>query len=142
MNKEKNYRVIVYTYVCGDILHKGHLLYLKNCKKMGDVLIVGVLTDDAVMEKKDKPIISFEERLEMVGSLECVDVAVPQDDYAPWKNIKNIKPDILIESESHDDNILNGSRKIVDNIGGRLIIIPYYPLQSSTIIKNKIKKGI
>jgi len=137
----KDDKVIVYAYVCGDILHRGHILHLKNSKKMGDILIVGVLTDEAVMEKKDKPIISFEERLEMVSSLEYVDAAVPQDDYAPWKNVRNIKPDILMESESHDDNILNGSREVVDSIGARLIITPYYSLQSSTTIKNKIKKG-
>lgn len=134
-------QIIVYAYVCGDILHKGHLLHLKNCKKMGDILIVGVLTDEAVMEKKDKPIISFEERLELVSSLGCVDVAIPQDEYAPWKNVRNIKPDILMESESHDEGVLKGSREVVDSIGARMIIAPYYSSQSSTKIKNKIKEG-
>ena len=138
MNKNK---IIVYAYVCGDILHRGHLLHLKNCKKMGDILVVGVLTDEAVMEKKSKPIMSFEERLELIGSLECVDVAMPQDEYTPWKNVRNIKPDILMESESHDEGVLKGSQEAVDSIGARMIIAPYYSSQSSTRIKNKIKKG-
>ena len=44
--------ILVYAYVCGDILHEGHLLQLENAKAMGDKLIVGVLTDEAIMEKK------------------------------------------------------------------------------------------
>ena len=50
---------IVYAYVCGDILHEGHLLFLENAKALGDKLIVGVLTDEAVMEKKARPALSF-----------------------------------------------------------------------------------
>jgi len=64
----------VYAYVCGDILHKGHVLHLKNSKKFGDLLIVGILTDDAIMEKKPKPTMSFDERMFLVNELKCVDI--------------------------------------------------------------------
>ena len=132
---------IVYAYVCGDILHKGHLLHLNNAKKIGDILIVGVLTDEAVMEKKSKPIVSFEERLELVESLQCVDIVVPQHTYTPYENIKNIRPDILMESTSHDDKLIEESRKVMKDIGGMVLVMPYYPVQSSTKIKDKIKNG-
>lgn len=130
---------IVYAYVCGDILHEGHLLQLENGKALGDKLIVGVLTDKAVMEKKARPIIPFTERIRLVGSLKCVDCAVPQDDYSPINNIMAIQPDIHMESTSHIGNsYLEELKKVFK---GRVVMMPYYPEQSSTSIKNKIRES-
>ncbi len=129
---------VVYAYVCGDILHEGHLLHLENAKALGDRLIVGVLTDKAVMEKKPQPVIPFAKRLRLVASLKCVDCAVPQDDYSPLNNIKAIQPDILIESSSHLGNAY--LEELKKEFSGRIIMMPYYPEQSSTAIKNKIKE--
>ena len=129
--------IVVYAYVCGDILHEGHLLQLENGKALGDKLIVGVLIDKAVMEKKQKPTIPFRERLRLVKSLECVDCAVPQDDYSPLNNVKSIKPDILMESTSHLGNeYLEDLKK---ELKCRIVMTPYYPEQSSSAIKDKIK---
>ncbi len=123
--------VIVYCYVVGDVLHKGHLHYLKNAKALGDKLIVGVLTDKAVMEKKPKPTIGFIERLDIVDGLEMVDLAVAQETYSPGDNVLAIKPDILVESTSHKEQFQNPF--------GRTVVLPYFPIQSSTKIKEKIK---
>lgn len=131
----------VYAYVCGDILHRGHVLHLVNSKKFGDLLIVGVLTDKAVMEKKNKPVLSFDERMFLVSQLKAVDIAVPQETYSPLSNIKSIKPNILIESESHDEKEVARIRSIVSEMGVKTIIMPYYPEQSSTKIKEKIRNG-
>ena len=131
---------IVYAYVCGDIIHEGHLLQLENGKALAGKngrFIVGVLTDEAVMEKKPRPILPFRERLRLIQALKCVDVAVPQEDYSPFNNVKAIQPDILMESASH-----LGNKYLVDlkkEFKGRIIMTPYYPDQSSTEIKNKIK---
>ena len=128
---------IVYTYVCGDILHEGHLLYLENAKALGDKLIVGVLTDKAVMEKKKKPIVSFRERVRLIQALVCVDSAIPQDEYSPIINVEKIQPDIVVESASHEDNeYMKELKKICK---GRLVIMPYYPTTSSSEIKKKIR---
>ena len=132
--------IIVYAYVCGDILHKGHIEHLKNCKALGNKLIVGVLTDKAIAEKKSKPIMSFDERFDLIRALKYVDLVVAQNEYEPIKNIRRIKPDILVESSDHkhiDGNYL----KCIENLGIRVIILPYYPKHSSTKIKEKIKKG-
>ena len=129
---------IVYAYVVGDILHEGHLLFLENAKALGDKLIVGVLTDKAVMEKKPCPAIAFKERIGVIRSLNCVDCAVAQNEYSPINNIKAIQPDIHIESTSHIGNpYLKQLRKVFK---GRIIMMPYYSEQSSTAIKNKIKE--
>ena len=129
---------IVYAYVCGDILHEGHLLQLENAKALGDKLIVGILTDEAVMEKKKAPIISFAQRLRLVQAIGCVDVVVPQHDYSPITNVKSLGVDILMESASH---LGNDYLKDLKDLDVRVIMTPYYPGQSSTDIKNKIKTG-
>jgi len=130
--------IIVYTYVVADIIHKGHIEYLKNAKALGDKLIVGVLTDKAVMEKKAKPIMNFDERFDLVRSLKWVDIVVSQSDYSPSNNVLKLKPDILVESEDHKEQAAN---KIMEKFGGRIFIMPYYPNHSSTGLKKKIRRG-
>ena len=127
-----NLWTIGYAYVVGDIIHEGHLLHLENCKALCDKLIVGVLTDKAVMEMKAAPAIPFEERIQIIKSLGCVDAAVTQDKYSPLINVLELRPDILFESTSHEKEELPGFR-------GRVIYLPYYPSESSTNIKERIK---
>lgn len=131
---------VVYAYVVADLLHVGHIIALENAKALGDKLIVGVLTDEATMEKKPKPILSFSERLKLVNALNCVDLAVPQKRYVPDENILNLKPDILMESDSHSESDLKKTKLIAEKLGIRIFKMPYYPEQSSTKIKNRIKK--
>ena len=133
--------IIVYAYVVADLLHTGHLLYLENAKALGDKLVVGVLTNEATMEKKPKPVMTFNERLRLVQSLKCVDCAVIQAEYSPINNIKAIKPDILIESASHTEEDLNETYKVTKSLNIRVVKMPYYSEQSSTKIKEKIKNG-
>ncbi len=128
---------IVYAYVCVDILHEGHISFLENSKALGDKLVVGVLTDEAIMEKKKQPIISFKERLRIVNALKCVDVAVAQEEYSPINNIKTIQPDIVIESTSHIGN--SYLKQLKKSFKGRIVMLPYYPGICSTNIKKKMK---
>ena len=129
--------IIVYAYVCGDILHKGHIEHLKNCKALGDKLIVGVLTDTAIMEKKSKPVMSFDERFDLIRSLKCVDVVVAQNTYSPLNNVEALRPDILVEATDHKEQPANG---FMESIGGRVLAMPYYPDHSSTKIKNEVRE--
>jgi phosphoenolpyruvate phosphomutase len=125
-----------------DLLHIGHLHALENAKSIAGKdgrLIVGILTDEATMEKKKQPTITFEERIRMIRALECVDVAVIQDTYSPLKNVNKIKPDILMESDSHTEEDLLETNKICDKIGCKIMMMPYYGVQSSTKIKNNIE---
>lgn len=129
--------IIVYCYVCGDILHKGHIEHLKNAKALGDKLIVGVLTDTAIMEKKPRPAMSFDERFDLVRSLKWVDVAVAQHAYSPLDNVRTLKPDILVEATDHKEQTAN---EYMESIGGRVLAMPYYPNHSSTKVKKKVKE--
>ncbi len=133
---------IVYSYYVLDIVHTGHLLMMKNAKAIAGEdgkLIVGILTDKAVMERKVKPAIPFEERIELASAIKYVDVAVAQETYSPLPNVKKIRPDILMESPSHNEAEIEEAKEVMAGIGGKLIVLPYYPSRSSTDIKNRIK---
>ena len=131
---------IVYAYVVADLLHIGHIMALENAKKYGDKLEVGILTDKATMEKKQRPILSFDERIRLVKALKCVDVAIAQETYSPIDNIKKIKPNILMESDDHLEEDLKETKKVAENINCKIIINPYYHKQCSTKIKDKVLK--
>ena len=133
---------IVYSYFVLDIVHRGHLMMLKNSKAIAGPegrLIVGIVSDKAVLEKKGKvPVLDFSERLELANSIQYVDLVVGQKNYTPFENVKNIAPNILMESESHDEVQINKGRELMKELGGRVIVMPYFHNQSSTLIKSKI----
>ena len=134
---------LVYSYYVLDIVHKGHLLMMRNAKAIAGEdgkLIVGILTDEAVMEKKPKPILSFEDRVNLASAIKYVDLVVAQETYSPLPNVMKIRPDILMESSSHDEEAIEKAREVMESIGGRVVVIPYYPAESSTHIRNEIKK--
>ncbi len=135
---------LVYSYYVLDIVHRGHLAMMRNAKAVAGEdgkSIVGILTDKAVMEKKSKPILSFEERMELASALKFVDIVVAQETYSPLPNVMKIKPDILMESASHDETEIEKAREYMDSINGKVVVIPYYPSQSSSTIKNLITKN-
>ena len=136
---------LVYSYYVLDIVHRGHLLMMKNAKAIAGEdgkLIVGILTDEAVMEKKPKPILSFEERMDLASAIKYVDVVVPQETYSPMPNIMRIKPDVLMESTSHDEAEIEKEREYMESINGEVIVMPYFPTQSSTHIKEEIGRKL
>lgn len=134
---------IVYSYYVLDIVHEGHLLMMRNAKRIAGkngILIVGILTDEATMEKKPRPVMSFSQRMALAESIKYVDIVVAQETYSPLPNVEKIRPDVLMESASHTDEAVEAARILMARLGGRVIALPYYPMQSSTGIKNKVKE--
>lgn len=133
---------IVYSYFVLDIVHRGHLMMLKNSKAIAGPegrLIVGIVSDEAVLAKKGKaPILDFSERLELANAIKYIDLVVGQQDYTPYENVRNIVPNILMESESHDKEQISEARKLMTDLGGNVIVMPYFNEQSSTLIKSKL----
>jgi len=114
---------------------------MKNAKALAGEdgkLIVGILTDEAVMEKKTKPTLSFEDRIDLASSIKYVDLVVAQETYSPLPNVKEIRPDILCESSSHTQEAIEEAREVMKALNGKLIVLPYFPAQSSSDIKDKI----
>jgi glycerol-3-phosphate cytidylyltransferase len=134
---------VVYSYYCADILHAGHLLQMKNAKRLAGedgISIIGILTDECIFKQKNKmPIIPFDERMIVAEAVRYADLIVPQETYSPHPNVLKMKPNILMESASHSDELVAESRKVMSSIGGIVILTPYYPSSSSTAIKEKIK---
>lgn len=77
--------------------------------------------------------------MNLAGAIKYVDLVVAQETYSPLPNVMRIKPDILMESTSHDEEEVEKAREYMASINGRVIVIPYYPAESSTHIKNEIK---
>jgi len=128
----------VYAYVSGDLLHIGHLKALQQAKALGDYLIVGVLTDEATAAYKRWPVIPFEERLELVENLKCVDEAIPQDDVDPTGNLKMLKDiDIVTHGDDWDENF--PGVEYMRSIGKKTVRTRYHPGQSTTKIIEKIR---
>jgi bifunctional ADP-heptose synthase (sugar kinase/adenylyltransferase) len=85
-------------------------------------------------------LLSFEDRIALAAAIKYVDVVVAQETYSPLQNVMRIRPDILMESSSHDEQDIEKARKVMEEINGIVIVIPYFPGQSSTNIKNEISR--
>lgn len=129
---------MVYTYVVGDLLHRGHRQALRQAKALGDYLVVGVLTDEAVATYKRAPIIPLDERFEGIEELPYVDEAVVQDSLDPIENLEKFKPDILAHGDDWDEHFPGAD--YMRSIGKRAIRTRYYPFQSTTKIIEKIQR--
>ncbi len=135
----------VYTCFTTDVIHEGHLNIINEAKKYGEV-IVGVLTDEAMVKFDRFPTISFEERVELVKSTPGVDKVVTQDTVMYDAVIAEIHPDYVI----HGDNWLSGpTRAIRDNVekllseyGGKIIDVPYTYNENVKHIDAKIKEKL
>ena len=117
-----------------DLLHIGHLNILQEAKALGDFLIVGVLTDDAVERYKPRTIIREDHRLLMVRALSCVDLAILQDDTDPTKDklLQYYEPDILVHGDDWDK--IPGQEWMEQN-GKEVVFLPYTSSVSSTQIR-------
>ncbi|MFA5839932.1 MAG: D-glycero-beta-D-manno-heptose-7-phosphate kinase [Candidatus Margulisiibacteriota bacterium] len=133
---------IVFTNGCFDILHLGHVRYLHEAKKHGDILIIGLNSDASVkaLKGKDRPYVSEMERAEILASLECVDFVIIFSESRPDNLIKIIKPDFHIKGGDYKVTQLP-ERKLVESLGGKVLVIPPIEGRSTTNIVKKILEG-
>lgn len=130
---------IVFTNGCFDILHLGHVRYLREAKKLGDILIIGLNSDESVSALKgpDRPYVSEMERAEILASLECVDYVTIFSETRPDNLIRLIRPDIHVKGGDYKITELP-ERKLVESLGGKVVIIPPIKGHSTTNIVAKI----
>ena len=138
--KEEN-KKIVFTNGCFDILHVGHVRYLSKAKKLGNILIVGLNSDQSVKKLKgdNRPINIFEDRAMLLSSLRFVDLVIMFDEKTPENLIKKIKPDILVKGGDYDIKDIVGYKTVIEN-GGEVKVLGFQDGYSSSNYINKIKK--
>jgi rfaE bifunctional protein nucleotidyltransferase chain/domain len=130
---------IVTTNGCFDLLHVGHVRFLKAAKALGDVLIVGLNTDRSVRKLKGekRPIQNENDRAEILSSLGCVDYVCLFDEDTPVEFIKVLKPNFHAKGADYKPSDL-AETPIVEAGGGRLMIIDLVPGKSTTGIVGKM----
>src|SRR5215207_8999881 len=134
-------RVIVFTNGVFDILHPGHIRYLRDARALGDRLIVGVNSDRSVKalnKAPDRPINAEHERAEVLSALASVDAVVIFDEETPHEIISAIQPDILVKGADWGENAIVG-RDVVEARGGKVVRIALAEGYSTTKIIERIR---
>ena len=131
---------IVFTNGCFDILHAGHVTYLEAARAQGDVLVLGLNTDESVRHLKgpERPINSELDRARVVGALKAVDYVVLFGEQTAEAVIAEVKPDVYVKGGDYTLDTLPEA-KIVQSYGGRVAFIDMVEGRSTTNIINKIK---
>ncbi len=134
-------KVLVFTNGCFDLIHRGHVEYLKKAKSYGDVLLVAVNSDESVKKIKGKyrPIITLDDRLFILSHFSFVDFVIPFHEDTPEELIREILPDILIKGSDYDEEEIVGG-DIVRSSGGKVVTIPFVEGKSSSSIIQTILK--
>ncbi|MDO9207868.1 MAG: D-glycero-beta-D-manno-heptose-7-phosphate kinase [Sulfuricurvum sp.] len=135
--RAKNKR-IVFTNGCFDILHVGHVKYLQEAKSYGDVLIVGLNTDDSVRVLKGptRPVNSEEDRAYILGALEAVNYVVMFSEETPYELIKSIAPDILVKGGDYEGKSVVGAE-----FANELRLVQFVDGKSTTATIERINKS-
>jgi len=116
---------IVFTNGCFDILHPGHIHILRTARSLGDVLFVGINTDDSVVRLKGsgRPVNSLHSRMSLLSEMRSVDFIVPFGEDTPEKLIQEIAPDILVKGGDYDVQSVVGADFVISR-GGKVEIVP------------------
>ncbi len=133
---------LVFTNGCFDILHVGHIRYLAAARSKGDVLVVGLNSDESVKIIKDeqRPIMTQEQRAEILAGLWCVDYITIFNEPDPLKLIKVIMPDVLVKGADWREQDIIGA-DVVKAKGGKVVRVSVVPnISTSRIIERIVKK--
>jgi len=134
-------KTIVFANGVFDLLHPGHVRYLRHARSLGDALIVGVNSDRSVRGNRGsgRPITPEAERAEILAALDCVDGVVVFDDATPFALIQALQPDVLVKGADWAEDAIVG-RDIVEARGGKVVRAPIEAGYSTTAIIEKIAK--
>jgi len=134
-------KTVVFTDGVFDLLHPGHVRYLRQARSLGDALIVGINSDRSVRAKKGagEPVTPAVERAEIVAALASVDSVVIFDEETPYALIARLQPDVLVDRADRPEAEAVG-RDIVQARGGRVVRVPIAPEYSTRLIIDRIRR--
>ena len=132
-------RTVVFTNGCFDLLHKGHIHVLNRAASFGDVLVVGLNTDDGVRRLKgpSRPVQDLEERALILTSLRVVDIVVPFGEDTPFELIGRLIPHVLVKGGDYSVDSVVGSETVISN-GGRVEIVSLLPGYSTSSLIRRL----
>jgi len=137
----KKGKKIAFTNGCFDILHIGHIRYLREAKKTADILVLAINSDASVKKIKGekRPLVPQEDRAEIMAALEFIDFVTIFDETTPLELINLLKPDVLIKGGDWAEDKVVG-RDEIKKWGGKLTLIPEINGKSTTSIVDKIRQ--
>jgi D-beta-D-heptose 7-phosphate kinase/D-beta-D-heptose 1-phosphate adenosyltransferase len=138
--RRRQKETIVFTNGCFDVVHRGHIEFLKFCRQQGDIVVVGLNSDSSTRAIKgsERPINNQYDRAAVLAALETVDYVAIFDEPDPLNLIKKIKPDILVKGQDWAQKGIVG-REFVESCGGKVVLAPLVEGKSSTATIEKIK---
>lgn len=138
---EKEGKKVVFTNGCFDLLHLGHIKYLQKAKEFGDILIVGVNSDESVkeIEGKERPFVPEEEPAQILAALACLDYLIIFPQSTPERLISDLRPDVHVKGGDYRSEDLP-EVKAVESYGGKVVVIDEIKGKSSTTLINLILK--
>jgi D-beta-D-heptose 7-phosphate kinase / D-beta-D-heptose 1-phosphate adenosyltransferase len=136
---------VVFTNGCFDILHSGHIHFLQKAKEKGEVLIVGINTDDSVSRIKgpSRPVNCLSDRIEVLAAIGCIDHIVSfgsMDDDTPISIIQQIKPDVFVKGADYLEKELPESG-VLEQMQVKICYVPLLPAHSTTHLINKLRQN-
>ena len=132
---------IVFTNGCFDIIHPGHIHLLTSASSKGDVLVVGLNSDQSIknFKSKNRPICPQYDRAFVVGALSCVDFIIIFDEDTPEELIKKIEPDVLVKGSDYNNKFIAGADFMLEK-KKRVELVNLLDHKSTTDIISRIKK--
>ena len=133
---------VVFTNGCFDLLHIGHVRYLKRARSLGDALVVGVNSDRSVrrLKGRGRPLTPERERAEILASLSFIDYVTIFDEETPLELISEIRPDILVKGSDYGRGEIAGA-DVVEEGGGKVVRIPLVEGRSTKGLIRKIVRS-
>jgi len=131
---------IVFTNGCFDVVHRGHIEFLKFCKSQGNIVIVGLNSDSStkVIKGPDRPINNQYDRAAVLAAFETVDYITIFEEPDPLNLLKKVKPDVLVKGQDWEHKGVVG-REFIESYGGKVVLAPLVEGKSSTSVIEKIK---
>jgi len=133
-------KIIVYAAGAWDMFHVGHLNILRAAKALGDILIVGVSTDELILKYKGHhPLLSYEDRTAVVAACRYVDAVVPQRTLEKDEQLEKLDVDILVVGDDWWEQKVKGHDFMVKE-GRRVVYLPYTVGKSSTVLREALER--
>lgn len=131
---------LVFTNGCFDLIHAGHVAYLREARALGDRLLVGLNSDSSVRRLKgpDRPVLGERARAAVLGALRWVDAVVLFDEETPLELILQVRPDVLVKGGDYTDDGIVGAAE-VRSWGGEVRIVPFLPGYSTSEIVSRLR---